>query len=437
MSDDENLHMTGPSAAAVADEEPFVPPMDLMDDGWMDQTEKFAPHMLQTPHAIPQPQRRKGVMDLPFLRVFKRSQHACEPELQVPTASQQGLDAQEPGKTHSKGKRFVMVASLCGIALLVYLQYGQDTRKVLDLLGSRLPATGLPNPMPDLQERFIDPRFADGDPLPVNAEPLILGELETEATELAPGAIGPAIADTTAAPSMTEIGAVEPAAAPEQVAVDAQPAPSSAATAPATSPFASTLPTAVTATLAAPARAQPTAAADADMLARMQRLETMLATVTQQLADMKAAQAHPGQALVANPTANSAGAPQPAAKPIPTVPQAVEAESRPAPKLLLVKAEPSRAVTSRPSRQKPAAAPVVAEKPKSGLGGQLVSVDMWNGEPSVVVTSGIPGDRRVRVLRPGDVVNGLSLKSADPVARTATFVAPGSQGLTLSVNSGG
>jgi hypothetical protein len=106
----------------------------------------------------------------------------------------------------------------------------------------------------------------------------------------------------------------------------------------------------------------------------------------------------------------------------------------------MVKAPPVRAATSRPAvNQKAAISKAVpAEKAAApALSGQLIAVDMWNGEPSVVVASGIPGDRRMRVLRPGDVVNGMALKSADPVSRTATFVAPGSPGLTLSVSQGG
>ena len=95
----------------------------------------------------------------------------------------------------------------------------------------------------------------------------------------------------------------------------------------------------------------------------------------------------------------------------------------------------TKAATAQPVKQ--AKAPAAAQAPAPALGGQLVSVDMWNGEASVVISSGLPGDRRVRVLRPGDVVNGLALRSADPVTRTATFAAPGSQGLTLSVSQGG
>ncbi|KGG92163.1 hypothetical protein P368_11765 [Comamonas thiooxydans] len=161
------------------------------------------------------------------------------------------------------------------------------------------------------------------------------------------------------------------------------------------------------------------------MLDRMKRMEDMMLLMSQQLAAMQQA-----NALAGKTSAAPALAPARAVAPAAAQGAPVEQPSpRPAPKRVMVKAKPAT------PRQ---AAKVVAAKPAAApAGAQLVSVDMWNGEPSVVVASGVPGDRRVRVLRPGDVVNGLSLKSADPVSRTATFVAPGSQGLTLSVSNGG
>lgn len=166
---------------------------------------------------------------------------------------------------------------------------------------------------------------------------------------------------------------------------------------------------------------------DPQVLDRMKRMEDMMLLMSQQLAAMQQANALAGRT-------SAAPAPAPAVAPAvaPAAAQAAPVEKpspRPAPKRVMVKAKPAT------PRQ---AATVAAAKPAAApTGAQLVSVDMWNGEPSVVVASGVPGDRRVRVLRPGDVVNGLSLKSADPVSRTATFVAPGSQGLTLSVSNGG
>jgi len=71
------------------------------------------------------------------------------------------------------------------------------------------------------------------------------------------------------------------------------------------------------------------------------------------------------------------------------------------------------------------------------LGGQLLAVDIWNGEASVVVGTGLPGDDRTRVLRPGDVYNGLALQAADPATGTATFMVPGGRKFTLSTQQGG
>ena len=69
--------------------------------------------------------------------------------------------------------------------------------------------------------------------------------------------------------------------------------------------------------------------------------------------------------------------------------------------------------------------------------GQLLAVDMWNGVPSVVVGTGLPGDKRVRVLKRGDVYNGVALIDVDPVARTATFGLGNGRSFTLSANQGG
>ncbi|MXN30193.1 hypothetical protein GRX31_16440 [Delftia sp. CH05] len=184
----------------------------------------------------------------------------------------------------------------------------------------------------------------------------------------------------------------------------------------------------------------------------MQRMEAMMIELSQQLArmreqDAKARSTAPAVVQAApaptpSPTTATAVAPahSSAPAPAPTITEPIAARPAAAAPRVLVKAQPARAATSRPAVQQknsPSKA-VPADKPAvPALSGQLIAVDMWNGEPSVVVASGIPGDRRMRVLRPGDVVNGMALKSADPVSRTATFVAPGSPGLTLSVSQGG
>lgn len=52
---------------------------------------------------------------------------------------------------------------------------------------------------------------------------------------------------------------------------------------------------------------------------------------------------------------------------------------------------------------------------------QLLSVDMWDGRPSVVV--GVPGADagQVRVLQPGDTYNGVTLTEVDVAGQRATF----------------
>ncbi|MFA1602587.1 hypothetical protein ACDW82_02900 [Alcaligenes faecalis] len=56
---------------------------------------------------------------------------------------------------------------------------------------------------------------------------------------------------------------------------------------------------------------------------------------------------------------------------------------------------------------------------------RLVSVDMWDGKPSVVVASTRPGDNQTLVMRPGDTVNGVTLQSASASERSASFLVNG------------
>ncbi len=297
-----------------------------------------------------------------------------------------------------------MAVSLAGIALLGYLQYGPSIRQVPDLLGTNLPSVGTIEPSgPDELRAPIDPRLGGLDQLGIS-------ELDTS--------VNPA----------------QPSLAQPQ-GLQAEPEASALVAAPAQSPAASATATAADPELAA-------------RMQRMQRMEAMMIELSQQLAHMREqdakARAGTPAAVEAVPAPATAAAVAPAQSSAPApAPTATEPHTaRPATSAprVLVKAQPVRAATSRPAVQQKSttskAAP--AEKPAApALSGQLIAVDMWNGEPSVVVASGIPGDRRMRVLRPGDVVNGMALKSADPVSRTATFVAPGSPGLTLSVSQGG
>lgn len=303
--------------------------------------------------------------------------------------------------------------SLCGIAVLAYLQYGPSLDKPQDLLGTALPSVESTGPTdPDLIMPAIDPRLGGPDALSLGVAAQPVHALED--------ATGPAVEPLDPLPQANtpevNTSPVEPLTA------------SPAAAAPAV--------------LAA---AQPVAQASVDSALdeRMRRMEDLMLQMSQQLAQMKAQQVSAGASAPA-----PAPAARPATQPAP-MPQAAPAVAVPvAPQRLLVQAEPAKASTparaaqpQRVARTQPVAKPKVAEaeapaKPQAASP-RLISVDMWNGEPSVVVASGIPGDKRMRALRPGDVVDGMALRSVDPVTRSVTFVGPNSQAVTLSMATGG
>jgi hypothetical protein len=355
---------------------------------------------------VPAEHDQSGIAQGPDLSAAATFVHAASPAFGESSAHE--ATAQAPAKTgktallnSSTGRRSLMAVSLAGIALLGYLQYGPSIRQVPDLLGTNLPSVGTIEPSgPDELRAPIDPRLGGLDQLGIS--------------EL----------DTSVKPAQRSLA--------QPQGLQAEPEASALVAAPAQSPAAS-----ATAT-----------AADQELAARMQRMEAMMIELSQQLAhmreqDAKARAATPAvvQAVPAPATA-AAVAPAQSSAPAPAPTATEPLTERPATSAprVLVKAQPARAATSRPAVNQKAATSKAApaEKPAApALSGQLIAVDMWNGEPSVVVASGIPGDRRMRVLRPGDVVNGMALKSADPVSRTATFVAPGSPGLTLSVSQGG
>jgi hypothetical protein len=112
-------------------------------------------------------------------------------------------------------------------------------------------------------------------------------------------------------------------------------------------------------------------------------------------------------------------------------------DAAPKPSPLAERARPahyrSRAAAAEP---KAVASAAEAAAPQPALGTQLLSVDMWGGTPSVVVTSGLNGDTRTRTLRPGDTMNGVTLRAADPATGRATFVS-GGHVFTLSLRDGG
>lgn len=132
---------------------------------------------------------------------------------------------------------------------------------------------------------------------------------------------------------------------------------------------------------------------------RLQSIETMLADIQAQLGRVESARA---AALSARPAAP----------------------------------RPQRATAASVSAKPKAVPAVVAEPPLPKMAGQLLAVDVWGGAPSVVVGTGDPGDRRIRVLRPGDTHNGVSLLRADPTTGQATF-GVGTATFTMAVKDGG
>lgn len=404
-----------------------------VDHSWLNELEAAAPLNAATATAAAaaapvEAKKRPGF----FARAFGRAPAAAKPrKAEVPVSVESSEIPSRRKATNPWVLRTVGIAGVVGILAVGYLQYGPKRLPALDLLGSSLPDAGLVTPQPAFDASEFDPRLADTSPLPLpplaEAAAAPIGGAPAGVSDPIPVGMHPefdpeavmrqSAADAGVA-SLADVGAVPEAVAnvaPQRIETAAA---SPAGTAPTPAVPASTMAVAPTAV----ATATPVGV-DPQVLDRMKRMEDMMLLMSQQLAAMQQANAIAGKT-------SAAPAPAPAVAPAAAQAAPVEQPSpRPAPKRVMVKAKPAT------PRQ---AAKVVAAKPAAApVGAQLVSVDMWNGEPSVVVASGVPGDRRVRVLRPGDVVNGLSLKSADPVSRTATFVAPGSQGLTLSVSNGG
>lgn len=295
-------------------------------------------------------------------------------------------------------RRCVLGGASLGICVLAYLNFWPKST-VPDLLGTSLPsvpAEVIASALPQVEP--VDPRLSDAsaDMLGDFSGFVSAPEASSAATDLAVSLDGQPVLHTPAA-------GAEPAASAMTVAA-AVPAPES--TPPAEAPH------------------PPAGPDNTELLQRLQRIELLLAQLQKQLEQQAAATAVPAP----DADAGVVG-PVPAARP------------KPAPVQKVAKATTPKAPAAPKASQPVKAAPVQVAKqptaPAPKLSGQLVSVDMWNGQPSVVVASGIAGDRRVRVLRPGDVINGLALRSADPVTQSATFAVPGSAGLTLYVSQGG
>lgn len=327
--------------------------------------------------------------------------------LEEATAAQQtAAAADQPGrvkKSKRAGKarnRVVMGAAAVAIGVLGYLNWTSKS-DVPDLLGSELPtipAELIASSLPQIEP--VDPRLSgDLD---------LLGSFPEDRIVAAPNA---APVEPNAVLSLEDLP-LDESVVPEQApAADAAPAASVA-----------TATVEVTAPAAVPAQS-PAPNSNAELLARLERMETLVALLQQQMELQTKINAAAAKTTAAPVQVQAKPEQQPAPR---KVAKATEAKITPAKRPRQVAAKPAQ-----PEATKTAA--VVPSK----LSGQLVSVDMWNGQPSVVVASGLPGDRRVRVLRPGDVINGLALRSADPVSQSATFSAPGSAGLTLFVSQGG
>ncbi|AOW13415.1 hypothetical protein LPB72_10320 [Hydrogenophaga crassostreae] len=87
-------------------------------------------------------------------------------------------------------------------------------------------------------------------------------------------------------------------------------------------------------------------------------------------------------------------------------------------------------------------APVHRPKPKAPVAKalppvtrqQLLSVDMWDGRPSVVLGNGDSANPQVKVMQPGDSFNGITLKAVDVQGQRATF-SDGARSMALGVTN--
>lgn len=87
-------------------------------------------------------------------------------------------------------------------------------------------------------------------------------------------------------------------------------------------------------------------------------------------------------------------------------------------------------------------APVRRPKPKTPVAKalppvtrqQLLSVDMWDGRPSVVLGNGDTANPRVKVMQPGDTFNGITLNAVDVRGQRATF-SDGARSMSLDVSN--
>lgn len=101
----------------------------------------------------------------------------------------------------------------------------------------------------------------------------------------------------------------------------------------------------------------------------------------------------------------------------------------PAPVVAAARPAPPRYQVARAAPPKPAQAATV----NAAVGStNVVSVDLWNGTPSVVISEG----ENIRFMAPGDVTpQGLTVKTADPVSQQVTFGMPSGEEVIARVDA--
>ena len=90
---------------------------------------------------------------------------------------------------------------------------------------------------------------------------------------------------------------------------------------------------------------------------------------------------------------------------------------------------PAAVRTPKPALKEAAAAPA---EPAPQYNGRVLSVDLWDGKPSVVMVTGDPQDKRTVILQPGDSINGVTLREASVSERSASFDVGGGKTVRLT-----
>jgi hypothetical protein len=105
--------------------------------------------------------------------------------------------------------------------------------------------------------------------------------------------------------------------------------------------------------------------------------------------------------------------------------------ARPAPAPVVAAARPVQPIyqVARAAAPKPVPRPPFNA---AGSATNVVSVDMWNGTPSVAISEG----DNIRFMSPGDVTaHGVTVKNADPVSQQVTFSMPSGEEVTARVDA--